>query len=64
MEYNSQTLDVIQSTFPGILNGMMIEEDLPDKTTGRAVLKHAFNTVLDSVAARTSYVDLHRVIYD
>ena len=64
IEYNAQTLAIIQSTYPGILNGMMIEDDLPDDITGMAALKHTFNTVLDTIASRTSYIVLHKAIYD
>ena len=41
----------------------MIEGDLPDETTGRAALKHAFDTVLDSIVSRTSYMELSKAIY-
>ena len=63
IEYNAQALAVIRSTFPGILSGLMIDGDLPDDTTGSAALVHAFNTVLDSMVSRTSYLDLSKAIY-
>ena len=63
IEYNAQVLAVIQSTFPGLLDGLMIDGDLPDITTGRSALKHAFQTVLDSIVSRTSYIDLSKAIY-
>ena len=53
---------VIQHAFPSILNGLMIKGDLPDETTGRAALGHAFSTVLDSIVSRTSYMELSKAI--
>ena len=41
----------------------MIEGDLRDETTGRAALKHAFSTVLDSIVSQTSYIELSKAIY-
>ena len=54
---------VIQHAFPSILNGLMFEGDLPDETTVRAAVGHTFSTVLDSIVARTSYMELSKVIY-
>ena len=41
----------------------MVEGDLPDETTGSAALKQAFDTVLDSIVSRTSYMELSKAVY-
>lgn len=41
----------------------MIEGDLPDETTGRAALGHAFSTVLDFILSWTSCMELSKAIY-
>ena len=44
IDYNSQSIATLMKAFPGILDGLMIEDDLSDDTTAGDAFEHAHVT--------------------
>ena len=63
LDYNNQAVAILMKTFPGILDGLMIDDDLPDDMQAGDAYAHAQVTLTDTLVSRSSYLKINKAIY-
>jgi len=63
LDYNNQAVAILMKTFPGILDGLMIDDDLPDDMQAKDAYEHAQVTLTDTLVSRSSYLKINKAIY-